>query len=677
MAGELRVKTIIIEDLVGQNEVGVDPVTGRIGIGSINKTPSPFGEVLNAQLGAAIKWMEIPGYGYSPIVPYDSVEASGVRALDLDFSNNPVGTVSNGTVFTDSATGLTFTLTGGNSSIVQLTEKRRGLIFDGNVYLQSNDTNQLKFLHDGSTNYSIYLEYTTSNVTGASALLGNNNYSYFANGVELSVDITNGVNFLVSNNTATPATEHYLTNIAPAGTFESLWVQFEPVRTGTLPNTRYKNELRVYNGGSIKRIENRSSNATFSNINPSFQLQIGSDGQGNRRFTGTISRIVIFKNIINSSGRTVQESNSVVRKEVSNNRYIDTVDMQEISSKYYQGGFFAQHPITQNLVFVTAFSEDHFGNPPAAVTIRRKTNIFTNWSLEKIIFNFPLNNNSWYVPVGGYDSTGRLHMMLTRQNGVSNDEIMYTYSNDEGITWTNPTLVYTSPSYPYLLAHGKLRQTSNGTILIPFYGSDLLDLGGGNFSQSAGTVGVLRSTNGGTSWSVITMTTALAENEIEVIPLSGSNVLACVRKDDTNTFRLWRSSDNGNTWTNLGTTNFGSVFTFKHPPNLEKHIIDGTEVIGVYLGNRNKLRFEAIYATVSQIETQGIAAFTGKTLFEMDSTWKGLGISMGGYPSYHVYDGLKMLGVNYDEELSNDITTQRFFRTLDLHKGQIKTELAI
>jgi hypothetical protein len=175
-------------------------------------------------------------------------------------------------------------------------------------FLTAVNTNEWKFLHDG-TDYLIaaVIKFgTTANPNTLYSLLGNNNRSSSSIGASVAYDdrsvasrndrllheVFAGSSVINVQNVSSD-------NLAPANTFVIATVLGDPDN-----GTAAQRSSMFVNAGTA--VTNNSSTGAVTASNPSFALQIGSNGNGGETLTGSIAEIVIV------SGADATEGNRVI-----------------------------------------------------------------------------------------------------------------------------------------------------------------------------------------------------------------------------------------------------------------------------------------------------------------------------------------------------------------------------
>ena len=120
-----------------------------------------------------------------------------------------------------------------------------------------------------------------------------------------------------------------------------------------------------------------------------------------------------------------------------------------------------------------------------------------------------------------------------------------TRSSDGGKTWSSPAQIDVS-DLEYGSPYGKIVTQPDGAMLMPIYGSGVLETGKprptGDFSY------LYRSTYNGKTWSRFSTVGATRFNETALLRLDSGEFLAAMRTVDPQDVWLTRSKDGGKTW---------------------------------------------------------------------------------------------------------------------------------
>jgi hypothetical protein len=181
----------------------------------------------------------------------------------------------------------------------------RNVIDFAGDYLTAVNTNEWKFLHDGT-------KYTMALVAKASGsnrgVLGNNKGSSNNVGLYWFVSGTTSIEHAVYPGGATIVISNTASSVLTDATYSIQSLLADP-SNGTAAN---RSELFVNAGTAAK---NNTSTAAVSSANPSFALQIGALGDDLLPLTGSIAEIVIV------SGTNATETNRVALRNYLNAKW--------------------------------------------------------------------------------------------------------------------------------------------------------------------------------------------------------------------------------------------------------------------------------------------------------------------------------------------------------------------
>lgn len=163
------------------------------------------------------------------------------------------------------------------------------------------------------------------------------------------------------------------------------------------------------------------------------------------------------------------------------------------------------------------------------------------------------------TPAGGQDfrdpsicllASGRLIINYFNYNGAAVTDLLTTYSDDNGATWSVSTSIFSSGYTSWTATSAAILACSDGTLVMPVYGR--------NTSDTDDRMGVMRSTNGGTSWTLVNVGAANSKtNEATLIDFGGGNLRAYIRYEvAASPIKVSDSTDNGATWSALTNLSF-------------------------------------------------------------------------------------------------------------------------
>ncbi|GAA4434658.1 hypothetical protein GCM10023188_25840 [Pontibacter saemangeumensis] len=349
------------------------------------------------------------------------------------------------------------------------------------------------------------------------------------------------------------------------------------------------------------------------------------------------------------------------------------------SGRYLFTGSYTQNPVSKNVLHSFFNGSRHVFEAGKKVSGRR----FIYNGATSALFDIYTPPAGWGVQdvAHGHSANGRCHLFFDEHEGfVANvgHRLMYTYSNDDGVSWSTPADVGMPPNgHKSIRVIGNVVE-SNGVLLKPYYSG----LDEGSYGTESARY-VLRSTNGGATWAhILVEQTAEYVNEGSVMALGNTWLYAVRRETGTRGWRFYKSTDAGLTWAVQGDTQFGEpTMTESHPPHLAKFKINGVDIFACYFVNRNTKEYKVIYGKAADV-IAGISGWnlnTKLTLFDHDS------YNAGGAPTfisgygcfYHIDDTLEAKGISYLEYSQTTATHVLYFNLPTTHYGNLKTQLGI
>lgn len=592
-----------------------------------------------------------------------------------------------GSYFVDHVAGNNFSMAGsGTSSVVRRGDGAVGLQFNGTQSIVSVNAGVWKFLHDGSTNWSVYWEGVIyGGQTGFKGLWGSDNFTGSVPGVTCVFNpATNGIEFFIANPSNPAGEVVYLTapGVITPGETSGIWVVFRPAGNGGL------HHVRVYVNYELVLIGNVPSGRAYSSSNPSYALSVGSGGNLYGPVSGVISRFKVYNIAVDQEIQFHQWKEGKISKRTANKgKNLVPKVITEFSSDYCLGGVFCKNPVNGKSVFLYNKQDDHYGSAPGGIVMKTSVDDFETPSKEIPVFVSSDNTQMYAQPVAEYTSNGRLHMIYCRRNGATNfhyTRLCYRYSTNDGSTWSSEVVIATCPNNETFIPIAKIVIMPDGAILCPYYRTTIPGV------TNTG-VYVARSADGGTTWNATygTMFSSptVYNNECTIASLGGQNLVGMMRQEATAGFLQVFSSDGGATWTQQGSVTHGDVWTdivngiqtSKTPPHLTSFFIGATRVICSFYFNRNSRRYSAIYTKASDLVSNGAAAWNGKTVFTVDlQPSRGDSTYMGGYPAMdHLNDTIEMVMCGFHESEYLDWSTQVLAKTGNEHLTKVKAELGI
>ena len=292
------------------------------------------------------------------------------------------------------------------------------------------------------------------------------------------------------------------------------------------------------------------------------------------------------------------------------------------TANYDFAGIIACNPTNGHLVSIFRKASSHVGTKGTGY-IRHSTDGGTTWGSETEF----LTDASYDVRNfgGGYDSGGRLHLFFGVYNysGSAWVSLKYQYSDNDGTSWSSPATLNVS-SNPTFSPYGQLIEMPNGDLLQGWYG-----INGSTYS-----IYIYKSTNGGSSWSTLTVYGGSTQmTEPTLLHLGGGYILCVVRINDGTVFNQFLSADSGANWTNQGNTSFATWTydpgTSKYPPSpcLFRFIYNGIVVCGLYFTQRdaNPNTQKVVYGLAMNMIDSGVSGWNASTIKTVH-TFTGVGL---------------------------------------------------
>lgn len=195
------------------------------------------------------------------------------------------------------------------------------------------------------------------------------------------------------------------------------------------------------------------------------------------------------------------------------------------------------------------------------------------------------------------------------------------YSDDDGATWSSPVQHASSVDSGYTAAvDGSMIEIGGGLLMKNYYA--WASSGSGPYVEW-----VTFSSDNGATWGgdveVVTSTT-IQWDESSYVYLGGDTIVGMSRWSNGTTFRQTISTDNGQTWTDLGATSFDSWST-PSPPTLVNYTnAAGVPSVACYWLNRTTGELNVTTCTAASLIADGTAAWAALT-----TIWYGFGLNAG------------------------------------------------
>lgn len=291
-------------------------------------------------------------------------------------------------------------------------------------------------------------------------------------------------------------------------------------------------------------------------------------------------------------------------------------------NRYYLNSLLHQSPKNGNIILNTFTDGTNHGvDVNKKIVFRKSTDKGVTFGAKTTLYDPTDGSTQPQDPSIGFDTNGRLHIFADCHDpaGVpgGSHEVRYMYSDDDGATVSTP-VVLTLPSIGLATFRMYGRVIQCGSILLaPIY----FLTEEGDFTNSARYV--IRSTDFGATWTFIQIeygTTYI--NETELLAINNTVVIAMSRNEVTKQFTMYKSTDAGLTWINVGDFGTGMTLTVAAPCRLHKfRLNNGTWACVMYFTNKgvNPEKIYAIYGRLDVGVDGGSGLFRRNTLTEVAS----------------------------------------------------------
>lgn len=260
----------------------------------------------------------------------------------------------------------------------------------------------------------------------------------------------------------------------------------------------------------------------------------------------------------------------------------------------------------------------HMDDAGKKAVFRKTTDLFLTYG-AKTTFYDPTDGDMQVQSLSvGYSNNGRFHALIQVQDSVGvaggTQELRYMYSDDDLTTVSSPvTITLPVTSLNAFRMHDIVIDLGNGVMLAPcYFFSDEGDL-----SQSERYV--VKTTDGGANWAFILVEgpTSTYINEGSLLAVTNNIIYYMCREDSSSnpSFYCYKSTDQGNTWVNLGFFGTTVTKTGGDPPALRKFRADNGKWYAVmYFSARSLDRLYAIYGRLDNGVDGGLGLFNLSTV---------------------------------------------------------------
>lgn len=296
------------------------------------------------------------------------------------------------------------------------------------------------------------------------------------------------------------------------------------------------------------------------------------------------------------------------------------------------------------------------------------------WSaVSDIIDGTPTLN--YFNISGEYDCLGRLHIFATNSN---NGELHHYISGNDGQSFA-PYRQIVSPDANLngLIVANEMIEI-NGIYYISAYAITKFENNMGDSTESA--IYCFKSSDKGVNWTPYVVRARGSEyvNESTIFHLGGADFGIISRVEATASFRLFLSSDYGETWAQSGAdSKIGNTINATHPPKVRTMFMENThKVLCLYYMNRGNKNFYVAYTTPQLLLSNGTLEGTFGQETKLLGTFTGGDDRTGYFGICHYSDNLegKWSGAY---EISIDEADRRQGTLPTDHYDTLKTSLGL
>lgn len=597
----------------------------------------------------------------------------GIRASDY-----PIGSVT--TVNNLAASTRPFTASG--LSVALNAEGRKVFVCDGTQIVTNNAAaSYWKFLHTAGNKYSWYFK----GKIGNSDTDPNVSYGMFGNSAASSTNP--GVACLMDNGTSGINDGLYFmhTKLESPAAFISLNNVFQRNRdseslvTVYIPGAQY-GELRPHRNGNVVDISKYRTAFNFNTNDPVYQLQVFAVGNGVLKMIGECEEFWLWKGIMRAEELESLNLYSNHRK-TTTTTYLKPEYFEVVEDGYYTlGQSLDKNPVDGTVLNMLQEGGDHYGLAGVSPVYVRTSNDDGFNFQQKYTSPITAAEGSRVInPFSGYTHSGRLGVIwVTRDNTTDVfNGCFAAYSDDNGATWQGKTEIALTNTGYFSTIHRIERL--NGTRCAAMVW--------GQQDQVYSTTGTyvlwfIYSDDNWVTYNKVEVYRGTASyNETCILHAGGGTVFLLARKENKGTEHIlcwFKSTDNGNTWANLGEWVAESTNLNPHPPYLYRLTLNGVDITCLLYVNRTQGYLTARYCRTADLITNPLTAFSGKTVFKVNAPAYGRtspDSNRSGYPSAVNLEGFRSLVLSHYE--ASDTATIKYYFRLDYHKEQVRTELGI
>jgi hypothetical protein len=405
-----------------------------------------------------------------------------------------------------------------------------------------------KFLHDG-TEFATYIVFKTAaaDPDTSLALLDTSGAGSFNHGLFIKYDDTSGtprddwIQVLVSRGDGTFEANIKTTDEAAIG---AQW------HVATVRMTSTTLELRI--DGHFGQDVDYTPLGSPSASNPTYALGVGARGDDALHFVGDWARILFISGTVSDADHNAVQDYLSEEYDLFHNYYFDAASLVEHDVSDPDHNSFGGICIAPNGDLICAYrkGDTHTSIGADGILLSRvSTDGGTTWGSELTIWHYTDDGGGtdmWSGPTLTVLADNRVIMAVAKRESGSTvvDGIGYFESNDNGQSWSGPTVVDSSFTLNAVEGGGML-QLANGDLLFPHYGRDTGD--------TYRSCRVSRSQDGGATWAILS---EMADGETDTVDyvepglvlLDNGDILCLIRENTNNEIEYCTSDDSGATW---------------------------------------------------------------------------------------------------------------------------------
>jgi hypothetical protein len=540
-------------------------------------------------------------------------------------TTNAYGTVSSGGAVTafnsvsPHATGVNFASVGTAPTL-----DSEGILFANNGALRHSTASTFDaFSYNATpsdmkwTIHGVIMVSTISSNPGALfGIFGNNGASTANKGISFYYDdrvafaLNNALNLAITNGTGYVTLSQNTNVVTPQRIFD-FWIECDKSKI-------QEEQISVYINGFKYVMSNRIDSTTVVTT-PTYGMDIGSVGNGANYARMKLKEITFQTGLMSSEFRSQFITARMYKYNItpfptvvddiqirSDWNLFDTLDE---GTRYYLTNHLCQKPSDPNtIVSVYDDADGHVILTTRRVAGRISYDKGRTWSAPFAVMPAVGGVDFCVDPSAGYGPDDRLHMATCTQTTGGVNKLYYSYSDDDGATWSTPvnlSSLFPSDTMTVWRTYGKIIENS-GRLMFPIYRV--------NGTSSTSERACVYSDDNGATWNKVVIasqtTTATYRNETDFLALSSTFILAVSRDENTKEYYISTSSDNGSTWTNHSNRDFGENFGRATPVRLRMCQISGVNVVCCYYSDRDRDLFKCIYAKASDLIADPLAGWS-------------------------------------------------------------------